>query len=89
MRHFKSASDEIFAIKSDGSQDYLILDEWSEISEDELDEMLTPAPLTSEQQILELEGTITPRNLRSAVLGDSFAIAKIQDIETQIAVLRG
>lgn len=43
---------------------------------------------TIQQQIEELEGRITERNLRSALLGDSYAIHKIEVIEAQIAELR-
>lgn len=44
--------------------------------------------LTTEQLIADLETTITARNIRSAWLGDQFAIDKIQDVESQIALLR-
>lgn len=47
-----------------------------------------PEPPTIAEQIGELERSVTQRNLRGAALGDSFAIAKIQSIENQIAVLR-
>lgn len=40
------------------------------------------------EQIEQLESTITDRNFRSALLGDEFAINKINDIEAQIAELR-
>lgn len=39
-------------------------------------------------QIKELEGQITDRNLRSAMLGDEFATNKITRIEAQIEALR-
>lgn len=56
----------------------------------------TPAPLdvaaptttTTQQLIAALEEQVTPRNLRGAALGDTVAIAMIQDIETQIGKLR-
>ena len=41
-----------------------------------------------QRQIDELEIQITARNMRSAVLGDSFALNKITQIEAQIAELR-
>ena len=40
------------------------------------------------EQIEQLESTITDRNLRSALLGDSYAKHKIEVIEAQIAELR-
>lgn len=40
------------------------------------------------EQIEELEKRITERNLRSALLGDSYARHKIEVIEAQIAELR-
>ena len=43
---------------------------------------------TIQDQINELENQITARNLRSALIGDEFAINKIKDIEMQIDVLR-
>lgn len=43
---------------------------------------------TIQQQIEELEDRITERNLRSALLGDSYAKHKIEVIEAQIAELR-
>lgn len=46
-----------------------------------------PAP-TIQQQIEALEGRITERNIRSALLGDSYAKHKIEVIESQIAELR-
>lgn len=41
-----------------------------------------------QQQISDLESQITQRNLRSAMLGDRWAIDHITNIETQIAALR-
>lgn len=43
---------------------------------------------TIQEQIAELENSITKRNLRAALLGDEVALAKIQDVENQIAELR-
>lgn len=40
------------------------------------------------QAIAELESQITQRNIRSAMLGDQWAIDHITNIETQIAALR-
>lgn len=40
------------------------------------------------EQISLLEHKITERNLRGAIIGDSFAINKINEIESQIAQLR-
>ena len=40
------------------------------------------------EQIESLEAQITERNVRGAILGDQFAINKINEIETQIAQLR-
>lgn len=39
-------------------------------------------------KILELEGQITPRNLRNAIQGDEYAINKINEIEAEIELLR-
>lgn len=40
------------------------------------------------KQIEELESQITDRNIRGAIMGDEFAINKINEIEAQIAELR-
>lgn len=45
--------------------------------------------LSNEEQIAELEGSITNRNLRGAALGDQYAIDHIQSVEDQISALRG
>lgn len=51
--------------------------------------LITDIPGPSiQEQIEELEKQITPRNLRSAIQGDEFAINKIASIEAQIAELR-
>ena len=46
-----------------------------------------PAP-TIKEQIEALENTITARNIRAAIQGDSFALSKIAEIESQIKELR-
>ena len=46
-----------------------------------------PEP-TIQDKILELEGQITARNLRSAIFGDEYAIEKIRTIEAEIEELR-
>ena len=46
-----------------------------------------PEP-TIQERIEALEAQITDRNIRSAILGDEFAINKITQIEAQIAELR-
>lgn len=43
---------------------------------------------TIEDKIIELEQQITARNIRSAILGDQYAINKITQIEAQIEELR-
>lgn len=43
---------------------------------------------TSDEQIAELEASLTARNLRSALLGDEYAIAKVQEVEDAIELLR-
>jgi len=40
------------------------------------------------QEIVEEEGKLTSRNIRNAIKGDSFALGKIDEIETNIATLR-
>lgn len=40
------------------------------------------------EQILELEASITDRNIRGALLGDEYAINRVREIEGEIAVLR-
>ena len=46
-----------------------------------------PAP-TILEQIEALEAQITDRNIRSAIIGDEYALNKIAEIEAQIAELR-
>ena len=48
---------------------------------------IKPEP-TIQDRILELEGKITARNLRSAIFGDEYAIEKILTIEAEIEELR-
>ena len=48
---------------------------------------IKPEP-TIQDRILELEGQITDRNLRSAIFGDEYAIEKIRAIEAEIEELR-
>ena len=48
---------------------------------------IKPEP-TVQEQIIALENTITPRNLRCAIQGDEYALAKIADVEAEIAELR-
>lgn len=51
----------------------------------------TPIESKSEKslkQIIELENSIQPRWLRSAMLGDEFAINKLKEIENAISILR-
>lgn len=43
---------------------------------------------TIQEQITELEDSITKRNLRCAMLGDEVALAKIRQVEEQIDELR-
>lgn len=45
-------------------------------------------PLTIDEQIAVLEATVTKRWLRGAALGDTYAIAQIQAVEDEIALLR-
>lgn len=55
------------------------------------DGVLTEPPQyipTNKDRIQDLEIQITPRNLRSAILGDQYAIDQITNIENQIAALR-
>lgn len=40
------------------------------------------------EQIVALEGQITERNMRAAIMGDPYAINKITEIEAQIEELR-
>ena len=46
-----------------------------------------PAP-TIQEQIEALENTITARNIRAAIQGDSFALNKLAEIESQVKELR-
>lgn len=43
---------------------------------------------TIQDQIVALENTITARNLRCAIQGDEYALAKIAEVEAEIAELR-
>ena len=43
---------------------------------------------TVQEQIEALENSITARNLRCAIQGDEYALAKIADVEAEIAELR-
>lgn len=48
---------------------------------------IKPEP-TVQEQIVALENTITARNIRAAIQGDEYALAKIAEVEAQIAELR-
>lgn len=48
---------------------------------------IKPEP-TTQEKILKLEKQITDRNVRSAIMGDEYAINKIKEIEAQIEELR-
>lgn len=48
----------------------------------------TPYVPTVQEQIQQLENSITARNLRAAIQGDEYALAKIAEVEAQIAELR-
>lgn len=48
----------------------------------------TPYVPTVQEQIVTLENSITARNLRAAIQGDEYALAKIAEVEAQIAELR-
>lgn len=48
---------------------------------------IKPAP-SIQEQIVELENTITARNIRNAIQGDSYALNKIATVEAQIEELR-
>ena len=39
-------------------------------------------------QIAALEAQITPRNVRAAIIGDAFALGRIEFVEAQISELR-
>ena len=43
---------------------------------------------TIQEQIEQLENTITSRNIRAAIQGDEFALNKIAEVEAQIQALR-
>lgn len=47
-----------------------------------------PHTPTIQEQIVALENTITARNIRCAIQGDEYALAKIADVEAEIAELR-
>lgn len=47
-----------------------------------------PHDIDIKEQIEALEAQITDRNLRGAILGDEWALNKVQEIEAQIAELR-
>ena len=47
-----------------------------------------PVPKSIQEQINELERSVTPRNYRDYVLGDQYAIDKINKVEADIAILR-
>lgn len=89
MRHFKNKKNKIFAVESNGSQDSIIKDDWTEITDKERNEILAPLPPTIDEQIATIEMTITLQDFRQAVLGNQSVLAKIAEVENQIAALRG
>ena len=53
----------------------------------EVDPYVVPTP-TAQEQIAELEASITARNMRGAVSGDAYALKVIADVDAAIAALR-
>lgn len=86
MKYYKDSYGVVFAYEEDTTP----AEGLTELTEDEVEAVLNPPEeaKTVTQQILELESQITPRNLRSALMGDKVALDKISDIEAQIATLR-
>lgn len=62
---------------------WLESNDWQEIPEGFFD-----VELTAQQQIDELEASISKRNEQEAILGDEYALNKIAEVRAQIAVLR-
>jgi len=61
--------------------------EWLELG-NEPDETQEINTASKDELITTLEAQITPRNIRGALLNDSFAINHINNIDAQIAILR-
>jgi len=87
MKHYKNEKGEVFAFESDGSQDHLISSSMVKMTPEEVE--LKPVIIkTIQQQIDELEGSVTPRNYREFVLGVKYSIDKINKVDADIELLR-
>lgn len=90
MKYYKDPQENIYGYNGDGSQDSLIPSSYVAITDIERDDLIdakTPKP-TKDDLIAAIESTVSKRWLRMAHLGDDYAIAKLQEIEDQIEVIR-
>ena len=90
MKYFKSAKGAVSAYNEDGSQDHLIKDGMVEMTAQEVEAHINPVPAEKsiQDQIEDLENTVTPRNYREFVMGNQYSIDKINKVEADIAILR-
>ena len=89
MKYYKNEAGEVFAFSSDGSQDAFIGEDLKALSPSEIDDVLNPqADKTIQQQIEELENSVTKRNYREFVMGNQVSIKKINEVDAAIELLR-
>jgi len=86
MKYYKE-NDEVYAFELDGSQDYLITNEMVEMTEAEVNAHRNPEK-SIQVQIIELESSVTTRNILGALDGDQYAISKVKQVNSDIVILR-
>ena len=95
MKYYKDNAGNVSAFELDGSQDHLITDKMVKMTEAEEVAHRNPDK-TIQEQITELEGSVTPRNYREYLKGIrdpgnadyKYSTDKIDRIDAEIETLR-
>jgi hypothetical protein len=90
MKYFKDSENNLFGYDETQTPKAglveITIEEVEEIKAQKAQEALESR--TNQEKIFDLEMQITLRNIRSAMLGDQYAIDHVTSIENQIAALR-
>lgn len=80
MKYYRDSENKVRAIESDGSQDFLIKSDWTELSMSEIDEVLNPT-LTPEEQVAvaKLQGVEFDGVMCSATAQDMWGLKSVED----------
>jgi len=98
MKYYRNKNNEVYAFELDGSQDQLIKPDMIAMTASEVEAHAIPPVYekTIQQQIDELEGSITERNKREYVKGLKYptderffySVKKIDKVDADIELLR-